>query len=601
MPVKSFFIAVCVLLLSYQAQSQLRLVAIPGKETVEVGEVFQLQFVIEGAKEVDEFMPPAFRQLERTGSVIQSSGWTWVNGSLAEYVSYTYQLRARTKGTIPVASAIAKIKGKMLSSQPLVIKVVERSVNPSAVIKEEQPDFFLAPGEDPQEKIKKNLFVKVILDKQTCFVGEPVIATFKLYTRLESESKIIKRPSFNGFSVADLAEPENGMFQKELVNGKMYSCYLLRKVMLFPLQSGELEIEQVEIQNRVRLIKPDESSKGKNWLQDLVEKMKNAELTQSNVLEESYTAVSPAIKITVKELPEETKPQGYNGAVGDFLIGATLQQSTFNANETGILKLRISGYGNLTMLTLPVVQWPSGIEVFEAKSNEEIDKNSNLLQGAKLFEIPFSAKEGHYKIPPVEFSFFDPEANQYKTIYTDSLELDVKKAPLQARLKQENVSASTEKVVVPDLYYWAGGSVALLLLLFVFFMRRRKAIVQQPMVPVQEVEQPVDADRREVDDFLFRCRRLKDATNKKQFVQALLDGVNEYFTDRLNTGHQQAVIVSILESKQLIAVATQYRRLVHHCELILFSPVEMNMDAAQLLQEAERLLQEAEKELVTLR
>lgn len=586
------------LLLSHQLQSQTRLTAIPGKETVEVGEVFQLQFVVEGAKEVDEFMPPAFRQFERTGSVIQSSGWTWVNGSLAEYVSYTYQLKARTKGKIPVASAIAKVKGKMLSSQPLVIRVVQRSATASSLMKEEQPDFFLAPGEDPQEKIKKNLFVKVILDKQSCFVGEPVIATFKLYTRLESESKILKRPSFNGFSVTDLAEPENGMFQKEEMNGKIYSSYLLRKVMLFPLQSGELSIEPVEIQNRVRLIKPDEFSKGKNWLQDLVEKMKNAELTQSNVLEETYTAVSPEIKITVRELPEETKPQGYNGAVGDFLIGATLQQASFTANETGILKLRISGYGNLTMLTLPVVQWPNGIEVFEAKSNEEIDKNSNLLQGAKLFEIPFSAKEGHYKIPPVEFSFFDPEANQYKTIYTDSLELDVKKAPLQTRLKQENLSVLKEKPFASSLYYWVSAGVLLLLSTVVFFsLRKRKAAVQQPIVPVQVMEQTVDADRREVDDFLFRSRRLKDAGTKKQFVQALLDGVNEYFSDRLNIGHQQTQIVSILESKQLVAVATQYRQLVHHCELILFSPVEMNIAADALLQEAERLLHEAEKEL----
>jgi hypothetical protein len=49
--------------------------------------------------------------------------------------------------------------------------------------------------------------LKLQTSKTSCYVGEPIVATYKLYTRLKSESKLSKTPSFNGFSVIDLQPP----------------------------------------------------------------------------------------------------------------------------------------------------------------------------------------------------------------------------------------------------------------------------------------------------------------------------------------------------------------------------------------------------------
>ena len=68
----------------------------------------------------------------------------------------------------------------------------------------EYDDYILRKGENVAEKIKKNLFIKIDVNKKSCYVGEPIVATYKLYTRLKSESNIIKTPSFNGFSVSEL-------------------------------------------------------------------------------------------------------------------------------------------------------------------------------------------------------------------------------------------------------------------------------------------------------------------------------------------------------------------------------------------------------------
>src|SRR5438876_1062709 len=67
-----------------------------------------------------------------------------------------------------------------------------------------EPPYFLAIGEDPFRKIRENLFLKLFVDKQNCFIGEPLVATFKLYSRLQSRSNVIKNPGFYGFSVYDM-------------------------------------------------------------------------------------------------------------------------------------------------------------------------------------------------------------------------------------------------------------------------------------------------------------------------------------------------------------------------------------------------------------
>ena len=70
-------------------------------------------------------------------------------------------------------------------------------------------DYILKPGEKAEDKIQKNLFIKLDVSKTSCYIGEPITASYKLYTRLQSESNITDAPSFNGFSVSDLEVNNN--------------------------------------------------------------------------------------------------------------------------------------------------------------------------------------------------------------------------------------------------------------------------------------------------------------------------------------------------------------------------------------------------------
>ncbi len=118
-------------------------------------------------------------------------------------------------------------------------------------------DYVLKPGEDIDEKIQKNLFLKVQVDKNNCFVGEPVVATYKLYSRVRAESRVTKHPSLNGFSVYDMVDPGTDPGSVEKLNVKPFIVRTNRKAQLVPLQPGTIDLDPAETENTVHFFKGD--------------------------------------------------------------------------------------------------------------------------------------------------------------------------------------------------------------------------------------------------------------------------------------------------------------------------------------------------------
>mgnify|MGYP002789645568 CR=1 FL=1 len=577
-------------------KAQLKLVAVPDKIIIHPHETLQLQFVAEGISRADEFTAPVFRNFERIGNVIESNGWTWVNGSLTEYVSYTYLLRPKVKGKLAIASAVMKVKGKMYASQPVTIQVTDAvTVNGSATanVREEKPDYYLLPNEDAKEKIKKNLFVRAEVDKQSCYEGEALLATFKLYTRLDSESKIVKRPSFNGFSVIDLEEPEAGLFTKEMVNGKLYNCYLIRKVQLFPLQNGEVVIEPVEIVNSVRLIRAPVKD-GREWMDALSnEEQKN--VLEKNLFREELTLTTPAIKINVKELPDK-KPESFNGAIGSFSMRTTILKNAFSANENGVLQIEVKGSGNIHLLNAPSINWSAGIQAYEPKVKEELNKLTTPLSGVKIFEIPFSAAKGVYQLPPVVFSFFDAVSKTYRTVTGDSLHFSVTEA---AGKKRTNLYSPQEKIEVSNnntWYLWCAGIAAILALLAFFAFRQRRT----SKVAVQPQPETEPTPLQPAMDFISAAAASKNSVHMRQFYSLLPDGLIEFFIDRLElhqTKISTAAITDLLRQKAMYKEADQWVSIVNRCEEAVFSPIELDISKDELLQDAALLMEHVDEKL----
>lgn len=585
------------LLLSFCTAAQVKLSAIPSKTTVQQNESFQLQFVVEGTNQIDDFTPPSFRNFEQLSGFDQTTGYTWVNGSLSEYITYTITLRPKIKGRLPIASAIVKAKGKTFTSSPIIIFVKEAGI--TKTIEEERPDYYLMPNENLKDKVAKNLFIKATIDKHTCYVGEPVLATFKLFTRLDSESKIVKRPSLNGFSVVDMEQPETGIFSKEMYNGKLYNCYLIRKVQLFPLQSGQLIIEPVEVENLVRMIRARaRSTKETNtWLDAVMEKVKESEYNNGDVIQETIVLKSDSLKVNVLDVPEKNKPESFDGAVGNFSMEASLLNKSIAANDYATLRVVIKGKGNLPMITVPTVHWPNGVDSFDAKLSEEIDKHNAPISGTKTFDIPFAvSKAGLFTIPKINFTYFDEQTKTYHTVSSDSLQLNV-----TAAVKRKTPVFHDEPIVKEGLPRWVWvasvGSGLLVLIAGIFFVQHKKEqkAKESIIVPQHLVEEV--PPQKTMDAYLQPAAYVLQGLHPKQFYTLLMQGVQDFLIERLelqtkNISNTQ--LVQALQQKKWPDLATQFQDLAQACELAVFSPMEIKDDREQLMQKSKELMQEVD-------
>ena len=412
-------------------------------------DVLQVSFKVENASNVESIIPPAFKNFTVVGGPNQQSGMTSINGKVNQYVSVGFYLKPKSTGKFNIGSAKARADGKNYTTNPVAIAVTNQSTssqnntqpNPLSPFSNfgfdfpvepqthQFDDYILKPGEDAEEKVQKDLFINLDVDKTTCFIGEPIIASYKVYTRLRSQTTITNAPSFNGFSVSDLNVNDYNNYTIEEYNGRKYNVYTLRKVQLYPLQAGSFTLDPLVSNNRVTFIKSEyANSQSSDRFYDMLRDFADATTPETGIVEKAVTLKSKPVTITVKPLPVENKPKDFKGAVGHFSIEASLEKNNITTDDAGNLIVTISGQGNIDMINSPKIEWPQGLEGYDPKVKDNVDKAAVPMKGSKTYTFPFTTAEaGNYQIDSISFSYFDPVSSSYKTLRTAPLVVNVKK------------------------------------------------------------------------------------------------------------------------------------------------------------------------------
>lgn len=484
------------------SHAQVKFSTVCPQKKIGKNETFEVQFKVENASHVENITPPSFKNFNVVGGPNQESGMTSINGKVNQYVCIGYYLQPKSTGKFSIGPASALADGKKLSSAPVTIEVTNASTSqsnqsappsnplspfsnfgfdfPSPSPTHQFDDYILKPRENPGDKVKKDLFIKLDVNKTDCFVGQPIIVSYKLYTRLRSESTITDAPSFNGFSVSDLDVNSNNE-SIEKYNGRHYSVYTLRKVQLYPLQAGDITLDPLVAKNTVTFIKSDyANSQNGEQFYDMLENFADATTPENGIVEKTVTLKSKPVIIHVKPLPADHKPASFKGTVGNFTIQSSLEKNNITTDDAGNLIVTISGEGNIQLINAPKINWPEGIDGYEAKVKDDVDKTSVPMKGSKTFTYPFTInKPGSYKIDSVSFSYFDPSTSSYKTLHTGPLVLQVKKGTgvsnsLYAKNSTKNTPAQQSFFDHNLFDYIMGIVLFIILFLFVFFMINKK-------------------------------------------------------------------------------------------------------------------------------
>ena len=412
MDMKKLLLILTVMFQALAISAQLR-VEVPG--VVSLDEQFNVTFVYEGENSPSgfEWSPGDDFQLVWGPQQGRSTSVQIINGkrTKSSQFTYTYILTPKNTGSFTIPAGTITVKGKTWSTSPVNVTVVAEGA--SAQSGRQQ-----SPGQSRQSSTDisdDNLFLSLTFSKRNVVVGEPVVATLKLYQRVNIAGfEDARFPSFNGFWNQEIESPTNIEFHRESRDNKIYNAAVLRKYILIPQQSGTLTVDPAEL---VCLVNVRTVSSGSVSIFD--EFFDEYRTVRKRISTPSY-------KINVSPLPAGA-PASFKGGVGQFGISAELSKDSLRTHDAASLIVTIKGNGNVSLLEEPDVVFPPDFEVYDTKVSESVDKASGM-SGSKTYEFPFIPRSaGDFAIAPVKYSYYDIKADRYVTIETPMIPFTVKK------------------------------------------------------------------------------------------------------------------------------------------------------------------------------
>lgn len=428
---KNRIISALVSLLLCAVMSAQNSIRVEVHNVVALDEQFSVTFVIEGdaPSDFDWQCPPEFQSVWGPQKS-SSSSISIINGkrTSSKQVTYSYILMPTAVGKYTIPAAHATVKGNQIASIPVGVEVVS-STNASSGSAQNggssnssgnggqsaQPNSGQSSSGAGrvQNASSDDLFMRFILDRTNVVVGQPIIATLKLYQRVDIAGfENANFPTFTGFWSQEVESPSNIEFTRENYNGVIYNSAVLRKYILIPQQSGKLEIAPAELVCLVNVRTGRRSgSIFDNFFDDY-------STVRRRVVSKAYT-------VNVSPLPSGA-PDSFCGGVGKFTVSAKLTRDSLKMHEANSLIITVSGTGNVSLLSAPKVKFPHDMEVYDTKVTDKSSKSS--LSGSKQYEFPFIPRSyGDFTIDPVSYSYYDVDSGKYVTLKTEPLSFHVEK------------------------------------------------------------------------------------------------------------------------------------------------------------------------------
>lgn len=559
--------------------SQVIRVSAPSR--VEAGENFRISFKVT-TQDVDDF-----RSGLHSTDVVEviagpytssESSFQMVNGhtSSSSSITYTYTLYAAKSGVYNIPAAHARVGGKQISSSPAKVTVVGSAQgrgNNSPKMHEDdnyQPHMRAAGSAISG----RDLFIKVSANKKKVYEQEPILLTYKVYTLVDLTQLEGKMPELTGFHTQEIPLPQQKSFHIERVNGKPYRTVTWSQYVMYPQMTGKMEIPSITFKGIVVQ---------QNRSVDPFEAFFNG---GSGYVEVKRNIVAPSIKIDVLPLPH--KPANFSGGVGKFNISAQLNKNELKAGDPLSLRIVVGGIGNLKLIKQPVVNFPKDWDKYDPKVTDKTKLTSNGLEGNMIYDIlAVPRNQGHYTIPPVELTYYDTSLNQYKTIMTQSFEIEVAKgdgsrssvvdySKDQPKDIKDIKKGDAELHSVDNFFFGSIGYLMSLLIPFVAFVAllvifRKRAIDNADLVKMKGKKANKIATKR-----LRQANKLMLAGKSNEFYDEVLRALWGYLGDKLNMPAEKLSRENISEKLQSHNVddntISKFLSAIDDCEMMRFAP-----------------------------
>ncbi|MEI7800199.1 MAG: BatD family protein [Opitutaceae bacterium] len=128
--------------------------------------------------------------------------------------------------------------------------------------------------------------------------------------------------------------------------------------------------------------------------------------------------------ITIQALPPS--PAHFSGAVGQFTFTSKVVPTSAAVGEPVTWTIELAGVGNWPDITgLPSREVSNEFQVVQPKSKRTMKEGALFEGGLSEDVVLVPSHPGSYKLKPVHFTYFDPQAGSYKTITSEPVTLTI--------------------------------------------------------------------------------------------------------------------------------------------------------------------------------
>lgn len=582
-----FLLLLVIAALPMQAKNGATLTA-NAPEVVVSGDQFRLTFTVNTQK-VKDFLAPSIKGFDvlMGPTRSQQSSTQIINGkvSSSSSITYTYILMAGKEGTYTIPAASIEVDGEKVFSNALTIKVLP----PDQTAGNSQANQGGGGSSSSRGQIAgsritdKDLFITATASKTTVYEQEAILLTYKVYTSVNLRQLMEDMPDMKGFQMQEIQLPQQKQYSMEHYNGRNYNTIIWRQYVLFPQQTGKLEIPAVTFDGVVAQ-------------QTISDDPFDAFFNGGGYIEVKKKIVAPKVVINVKPLP--VKPANFSGGVGEFTMTSSINAKEVKTNDAVTIKLTIKGAGNMKLITSPEVKFPEDFEVYDPKVTNNFDVSRAGLSGTQTIEyLAIPRHAGNFTIPPVEFVYFDLKSQSYKTLKTEAYDLKVEKGKGNADqviadfTNKENVKVLGQdvrfiklddttltpkgEVFFGTMGYWLGYLIPFIVFVALVVFFRKQAAENANVAKVKTKKANKVATKR-----MKLAGKLLAENKKNEFYDEVLKALWGYISDKLS------IPVSQLSKDNIEAELTKHGvaedvtktfiNALNECEFARYAPGDEN-------------------------
>ncbi|MCK5507695.1 MAG: protein BatD [Desulfobacterales bacterium] len=310
-----------------------------------------------------------------------------VNGSMNSGVEYIFYLTPLKPGNFVVGPAQVRIKNKVYSSNSVKLTVSKARNNQAG--NESRP-----------------LFLEARISKNNLYLNQNALYTLRLFMSEQVSDISLEMPEVQGLVFESLAEPQK---YSTIINAKRYEVVEL-KYILIPKKPGTYSIPAAGMRMTVY-----KKNRRDIFFDDPFLNIRSGK--------PRYLS-SNEIKLDVKNLPMQNRPDNFSGLVGWFDVKAKLDPVDVKVSESATLTITVQGRGNVRQIPDLKLADIKSLKIYHDKPQLNISKGESAISGEKIMKwalVPESG--GEYIIPSMALAFFDPEKGLYRELKTESFNL----------------------------------------------------------------------------------------------------------------------------------------------------------------------------------